>query len=423
MAALDKVGAGVADTRREGYDKQYDYADAIKGAYGLFLFQHQSMLAYQELLEERKNHRSNVETILGVEKVPSANHLTRLLDKIEPGDFVDVFDEGLEQVKKHGALKKFLVMGKYHLAAMDGVWYFKSKKISCEHCLHQKIGDDKKLYYHHMIAVVLLKYKEKTVLPLIPEFIRNEDGQEKQDCERNAGKRWVKKNAERYKHLNLILLGDDLYSDYPTCIVVLEHGFHFLFTCRPESHKWLYDSIDDECMEQKTVTIWTGRHHHEYRYKWYNGVEIREALPTLLVNYLSLEVWNQEEEKVIYQNSWVTDIEIDDKNVVEMAESARARWKIENEHNNVLKNRGYNLEHNFGHGKEHACEIYVILNLLAFQMHGVMFLLDELYQRARNSIRRRDAFFAEMRVIFSRFLFATWEEFIGFVGPEDEPDG
>ena len=60
-----------------------------------------------------------------------------------------------------------------------------------------------------------------------------------------------------------------------------------------------------------------------------------------------------------------------------MAVCARARWKIENEHTNVLKHHGYHLEHNFGHGQKHACEIYAVLTLLAFQMQGVMLLLTE----------------------------------------------
>jgi len=274
-----------------------------------------------------------------------------------------------------------------------------------------------------MVAAVLVKAGEETVLPLNPEFIRNEDGQAKQDCERKAGKRWLERNAESYRWLNPILLGDDLYADYPTCQAIVEKELHFLFTCKPDSHKWLYDSIDDGCLEGKTVRSWTGQTHLEHRYQWYNGLEIREEQPTLKVNYLLLEIWNEKKGKVTYRNSWVTDIEINEKNVIEMAQCARARWKIENEHNNVLKNHGYHLNHNFGHGKEYACEIYAILNLLAFQMHGIMLLLDEGYQKARKSICRRDEFFAGMRFIFDRYLFVSWEEFIGFVFPDDEPDG
>jgi hypothetical protein len=422
LTAFDQVGASIADNRRDGYDKQYEYADAIKGAYGIFFFQHPSMLEYQERLK-KKRERCNAETILKVRKIPSANHLTRLLDSIEPRDFAEVFDAGVRTAEQYGGLNTYQVLGNHHLVALDGVWFYQSTTINCGHCLHHTMSNGETLYYHDMVAAVLVKPKGATVLPLNPEFIRNEDGHAKQDCERNAVKRWLAANAQRYTWLNPILLGDDLYSDYPTCTAIVEQGLHFLFTCKPASHPWLHDSIDAGCLQRKTVQTWTGRQHLEYRYCWHNGLELREEQPTLVVNYLSLELWNEEKGKVTYRNSWVTDLAIDDTNVIEMAECARARWKIENEHNNVLKHHGYHLEHNFGHGQEHACEVYVILNLLAFQMHGVMLLLDELYQKARKSIRRRDEFFAGLRIFFNRYLFETWEDFIAFIAEDDDPGG
>jgi hypothetical protein len=422
LEAFDEIGASIADRRREGYDRQYGYGDAIKGAYGIFFFQHPSMLEYQERLEKKKE-RSNVQTILKVEKIPSNNQITRLLDGIEPLLFAEVFNQGLETAQRYGGLDQYLVLGEYRLVTLDGVWFYQSENIHCPHCLHHKKSDGEALYYHDMIAAALVQPGMGTVLPLNPEFIRNEDGEGKQDCEREAAKRWLGNNGERYKWLNPVYLGDDLYSTYPVCTAILGKGGHFIFTCKPDSHPWLYDSIDKGCMEGKTVEKWTGRQHLEYRYEWYNGVEIREEQPTLQVNIFSLEIFNREKGKITYRNSWITDLEVNGKNVAEMTECARARWKIENEHNNVLKHHGYHLEHNFGHGHEYACEIYALLNLLAFQMHGILLLLDEGYQKARASIRRLDEFFGGLRLVFSRYLFQTWEEFIGFIADDDEPDG
>jgi hypothetical protein len=423
LEAFDAAGAGIADKRREGYDRQYEYADAIKGAYGVFFFQHPSMLEYQERLKKKKE-RSNAETILRVNKIPSGNQITRLLDGIEIGRFTAVFNQGLETAQRHKGLDQYLVLGgKYRLIPLDGVWFYQSENVKCPHCLHQEMKNGQTLYYHDMIAAALVKPGFPTVLPLAPEFIRNEDGHEKQDCEREAAKRWLANYAEEYKWLNPVFLGDDLYSHYPVCTAIVEKGTHFIFTCKPDSHPWLFDSVDSGCMQGKTAGKWNGRNHLEYRFRWYNGVEIREERPTLLVNVFSLEIWNQEKGEVTYRNSWITDLEVDEQNIIEMTECARARWKIENEHNNVLKHHGYHLEHNFGHGREGACEIYVLLNLLAFQMHGILLLLDEEYQKARASIRRRDEFFGGLRLIFSRFLFQTWEEFIGFITQDDDPGG
>lgn len=423
LEAFDAIGAGIVDKRREGYDKRYEYADAIKGAYGVFFFQHPSMLDYQERLKKKKE-RSNVETILRVNKIPSNNQITRLLDGIPSGTFTPVFNQGLETARRYKGLDQYLVLdGAYRLITLDGVWFYQSENINCPHCLRLKKKDRDTLYYHDMIAAALVKPGFQTVLPLAPEFIRNEDGQGKQDCEQNAAKRWLESKAEGYKWLNPVFLGDDLYSHYPVCSAIVEKGMHFIFTCKPDSHPWLFDSIDEGCMREKTYKKWTGREHLEYRFRWYNGVEIRGEEPTLQVNIFSLEIWNEEKGKVTYLNNWITDLKVSEKNIMEMTECARARWKIENEHNNVLKHHGYHLEHNFGHGQQYACEIYALLNLLAFQMHGILLLLDEGYQKARGSIRRLDEFFAGLRLIFSRFLFQTWEEFIGFIVQDDEPDG
>ena len=423
LEAFEAIGADIADNRREGYDKQYEYADAIKGAYGVFFFQHPSMLEYQERLKKKKE-RSNAETILQVKKIPSNNQITRLLDGIQSKVFTSIFNHGLETAQKYKGLDQYVVLeGEYHLITLDGVWFYQSENINCPHCLRKQMKDGGTLYYHDMIAAALVKPGFGTVLPLAPEFIRNEDGEEKQDCERKAAKRWLESKVEEYRWLNPVFLGDDLYSHYPVCTAIVEKGMHFIFTCKSDSHQWLYDSIDSDCMKGKTVGEWTGRSHLEYRYQWYNGVEIREERPTVVVNIFSLDIWNEEKGEITYQNSWITDLEVTEKNVIEMTKCARARWKIENEHNKVLKHHGYHLEHNFGHGRENACEIYVLLNLLAFQMHGILLLLDEGYQKARASIRRLDEFFGGLRLIFSRFLFQTWEEFIGFIAQEDDPDG
>ncbi|MDR0998919.1 MAG: ISNCY family transposase, partial [Treponema sp.] len=214
----------------------------------------------------------------------------------------------MQTAQRYGALDRYQVLGNYHLVALDGVWFYQSGTVHCEHCLHQKKADGETLYYHDMVAAVVVKHGQETVIPLIPEFIRNEDGQEKQDCERNAAKRWLESNGESYRWLNPVFLGDDLYADYPTCEAIVEKGMHFLFTCKPDSHRWLYDSMDEGCLEQKRVKTWTGRQHLEYRYRWYNGVELRAEQPTLKVNYLSLEIGNEEKGKATYRNSWVTDL-------------------------------------------------------------------------------------------------------------------
>ena len=107
-------------------------------------------------------------------------------------------------------------------------------------------------------------------------------------------------------------------------------------------------------------------------------------------------------------HSFVTDLPVSRSSIEELVECGRARWKIENESFNVLKNNGYNLEHNFGHGKKTLASILVVLNLLAFLMHGACELTEHHWQVARQKAGSRIRFFNLLRDITVVLLFPSW---------------
>jgi hypothetical protein len=219
------------------------------------------------------------------------------------------------------------------------------------------------------------------VLPLVPEFIRNEDGKEKQDCERNAAKQWINRHKERYGPLNITILGNDLYACHAICASLVEAGMQFLLNCKDESHPWIAEQVRYAEPETYERREWNHRNHLVYRYRWVKGIENRTEGEKLLVNYLYFELYNEEEDKITYKNSWITNHDITEENVRGVAECGRAQWKIEHEHNNELKHHGYNLKHNFGHGENHANEVFCMLNLPAFLFHGIQGLTDGGYRR------------------------------------------
>jgi hypothetical protein len=108
---FDQIGnradRDIQSRRRENYDLKYDYADAIKSVYGVFFFQHPSMLNFQQELKGKYN-RSNAETVLDVRKIPSNNQITRLLDKkVEPEWFAETFNNNLKLAEQYGALEEY----------------------------------------------------------------------------------------------------------------------------------------------------------------------------------------------------------------------------------------------------------------------------------------------------------------------------
>jgi len=126
-----------------------------------------------------------------------------------------------------------------------------------------------------------------------------------------------------------------------------------------------------------------------------------------MVDWIGLAI-SDAKGKVTYDGAFLTSLQVTRENVAEIAACARARWKIENESFNVLKNNGYHLEHNFGHGKENLAMMFAAMNLLAFAFHTVCDCLEDLWIKAREAKRARKRF-EHIRTITAYLVFPSWE--------------
>src|SRR5207249_4154812 len=122
------------------------------------------------------------------------------------------------------------------LIALDGTEYYRSTKIGCPHCSTRTRKGKSTEYFHTLVCATIVAPGHAHVVPLEPEFIRPQDGHDKQDCESRAVRRWLERHGARYARLNPIYLGDDLHACQPICEAVQKQDGHFLFTCKPSSH-------------------------------------------------------------------------------------------------------------------------------------------------------------------------------------------
>ncbi|GAC1543637.1 MAG: hypothetical protein NVS2B4_21960 [Ramlibacter sp.] len=249
------------------------------------------------------------------------------------------------------------------------------------------------------------------MVPLMPAFIAPQDGHDKQDCERAAAKRWLTQHAARMKDLRPIYLGDDLFACQPIAQAVLDSGGDFLFTAKPTSHKALYDFMQGAEAHQHTVVQKSGRKRTTLRYRWFEHVPQREGKDALLVNWIGVEIADHTG-KTTYRNAFVTSLDVSRDTVATTVACARARWKIENESFNVLKNNGYHMEHNFGHGKIHLAMMFAAMNLLAFAMHTVCDCLEALWINKREAKRARKRLFEHIRTITAYLVFRSRDSLI-----------
>ena len=381
-------------------------------AFSVFFMQSPSFLSHQrQLCQGMGQGRSNCQTLLGMDDIPSDNHIRAMLDGVEPSSLHGLFDDVLAAVEAAGALPSLTCLGGHTLIAMDGTQYFCSKNLSCRNCSTRKRANGQTEYFHTLLAASIVTPGKTWALPLAPEFVEPQDGHDKQDCESRAMRRWLDLHAARYSRLNPVYLGDDLYSRQPLCEAVLASGGHFLFVCKPDSHKILGEYLTGVDLPCRSLEVRRGKKRATHGWRWMENVPLRDGADALRVNWLEITI-RDSSGQVTYRNSFVTDLPVNRANVAEFAEAGRARWKIENETFNVLKTKGYNLEHNFGHGKANLSAVLAAFNLIAFAIHAVADIADQTWKAAANAAGARIRFFNNIRALTVFVLFPSWESLL-----------
>lgn len=403
----------LSDVRKPSNAREYSMESAGIGGLSLFLMQDPSFLHQQKRLESGSS-KSNFGSILGVEDSPSPNQTRNLLDPVSPDELHDLYDSSLQLLQDEGGLEQFMFMDNSHLVALDGVTYHSSPNIHCKNC-NSKTHKGDTTYFHSMVAAAIVSPNLKEAVALIPEFIVPQDGHKKQDCENAATKRWLSKHGMRYKSLNPTYLGDDLYSRQLICESVLEQGGHFIFVCKPDSHKTLYEYTQGIALDKHTVTEKKRHKRYVYQYCFMNQIPMKDGEDALLVNWFEVLEVDKKTNKVLYRNSFVTDYPVDKYNVHQLAQAGRAKWKIENENNNTLKTKGYHFEHNYGHGKKNLSSVFASMTVIAFLYHTILSLTDLLYVKARESQGTRETFYNTIRSLIRFIRFKSWDQVMKFI--------
>jgi hypothetical protein len=404
---LRETCAGLPD-KRTGKNVRYTMVDVGMAAFSVFFMQSPSFLAHQLRLQQGSGHgRSNCETLFEMTGIPCDNHIRALLDPVDPKQFFPVFDAALDAMEQPGRLAAFRRLNGRVLIAFDGTEYFRSNEIHCPNCSRRARSGGKTEYFHTLLSATVVAPGHNRVVSLPPEFVAPQDGSEKQDCESRAARRWLEAHGSRYAKLDPVYLGDDLFSRQPICEAVRAAGGHFLFVCKPTSHKTLQEWLEGVDLPKRVIPVKHGKKCATHTYRWIEAVPLRDGDDAITVNWLEIEIADATG-KITYRNSFVTDLPVEADTVVELAAAGRARWKIENETFNVLKTKGYNLEHNFGHGKENLATVLVTLNLLAFAFHTVAELTEDLWCQALHIAGTRVRFFSKLREITDYLLFPSW---------------
>ena len=320
LSELQAVCATFPD-RRKGRGGNIAPADFGLSAFAMFFMQSASFLAYQRTME--KGHgRSNCRTLFGIGRIPSDNYIRDFLDEADPALLQPCFERMEALLSEPPMRQAFGRLGGRTLIALDGTEFFCSQKLGCPHCLTRKRANGKTESYHSMLSATVVTPGHSKVVPLMPEFVAPQDGAEKQDCERNAVRRWFAKHGARLAPLRPVFLGDDLFACHPVAKMITDAGDDFIFTCKPTSHKTLYDFIDGAEFRRHEEKVRRRNTKETLRYRWIEAVPLRDGKDAILVNWIGFEIVDAKG-KVKYSMAWVTSLPVSKDNVAEIVACGR----------------------------------------------------------------------------------------------------
>jgi len=385
-------------------DTEIALADARMAAFAMFSLKAPSLLAF-----DKERAEGNLHTIYGIERVPCDTRMREILDPISPKWLRPAFKSVFRQLPRGKALEAMTGIDGHYLLALDGTGDFSSKTIHCASCLRRVHRNGSITYAHQMLGAAIIHPDQRAVIALRPEPITNRDGTDKNDCERNAAKRFVAKLRQDHPHLTVIVTDDSLSSNAPHIEPLHAHGLHYILGVKEGGHAYVFQQVQAAEHAGRVTTY--ERHDRAagvvHRFRFVNDMPLNAARTDVRGHFI--EYWEVGDDKVQHF-SWVTDLRVSKRNVYHRMRGGRARWKIENETFNTLKNQGYHFEHNYGHGEDNLSVVFAMLMMLAFLVDQSQQLGCALFQAVWTKLGSKRRLWERMSALFYDYAFASMRQ-------------
>lgn len=410
---ISLLGCGfdqIVDHRRS--NQSYDLSSYLKLSLAMFHLKDPSLSAFRNSFDVRTD---NLKRVYGVEVLPGDTAIREAIDEVKPSELQALFTPQLDFLKTQGVLEQRYVLKEasdnistssmnelkkgYITVSIDGTSHYCSNKKGCPQCMVRKHRNGNISYYHQLLGAVAIHPDDTTVFPVACEAIVKQDGSKKNDCELNAAKRIIPQiRTALGENEQIIGVFDALYLNGPHIKALRAANMNYIIGTKGAT----YVDVQVEHLRKKGKL---------QSFKWEtkntictvnyaNGLILNGKHQDILTNYFELiEVDKQTGEQVFY-STWATDITITQNIIKELTQIARARWKIENETFNTLKNQGYHFGRNYGHGKKYLATNFAILTFLAFLIDQIAQHLDTDFQQAKEVCKTFKNFWEKIRSIF-----------------------
>jgi len=383
------------DNRRS--NSKYSALDALKAGFAIFHLKAPSLFSFRPRLA---NEEENLKSIFKIGQVPSDNGLRNILDELPSSELNNGFDKILPFLQSHDKLDPYRYWEGHLVCSIDGVQHECSKKVKCDCCLVRKHRNGTESYSHSMLTAAVVCPGKREVFVVNNEPIIKQDGETKNDCERNAAKRLFGRLSDTFADQSVVYVMDALYACAPIIKQIVGQGAQakYVVNAKEKGNKHLFSQFDElnEAGQIKWVKkrVKDGLYHLGYA----NDLSINKSNAGVKCNLLYCRYKPRNGKEIIF--SWVTNIELNALSVMSVMRMGRSRWKIENEVFNTLKNQDYNYGHNFGHGKKNLATNFAYLMMLAFTVDQIRQLSSRTFQRVYQVLDTRVKIWEMYRSIF-----------------------
>ena len=405
FADIHKDFKQIPDSR--GANSTISLDDALMSGLAVFQLKHPSLLAFDN---QRKKEPQNLHSMFGISNIPCDSQMRTILDPLSLSSLRTPFRTVFRHLQRGKDFEKMAYIDGHYLLSGDGTGFYSSGKVSSPYCMAKKSRNGQTLYYQQMYAASFVRPDCKVVIPIFPEMMTKQDGTSKNDCERNAAKRFYTRFRKEHPHLKVIVVEDALASNAPHIRELEKLNLRYILGAKPGDHRALFAELELAVKDERAIEMsFIDREDRQtgHFFKFVNQIPLNKSNPDVLVNVL--EYCKIDKNEKITTFSWVTDIEITEENVYRLMRAGRARWKIENETFNTLKNQGYNLGHNYGLGKKNLSGVLTILMMLAFLIDQAQQLSCWLFQEALAKEESKRSLWEAIRAFFRNYQVDSME--------------
>jgi len=325
IATVRKQFSKIKDGRRQA-SISHSLPDTLCAALAMFQFKFPSLLQFDRICRTDSVRARNLRRLYSLEDVASDTEMRKILDPVKPSELRAAFRAVHSSAQRGKVMEDFTVFGNQLLLSIDGTGQFSSTKVSCPQCAVKTNRAGETTFYHQLLAAAIVHPDRKTALPLDFEPIVRADGNAKNDCERNAGKRLLKSVHQHYAKRDFIVLEDALGANGPHVQTLLDHGMDYIIAIKPVGNRSLFELMherfgrDDVSEAEEALENGTRR-----CYRFADDFPINDSHPNIRVNML--EYWVVDKKGKTTNFSWITNLEITEDNVHEIARAGRTRWR------------------------------------------------------------------------------------------------